>query len=113
MHLTAPQALQTLKDSNQLFAEVFNHGTLSVEVYKPEKVDHQQPHDRDEIYVVIAGNGDFYLNGKVFSFTAGDFIFVPAGIEHRFMNFTHDFSTWVFFYGPVGGENKGDKTNND
>ena len=31
-------------------------------------------------------------------------IFVPAGIEHRFENFTDDFSTWVIFYGPAGGE---------
>ena len=24
--------------------------------------------------------------------------------EYRFVNFTDDFSTWVFFYGPDGGE---------
>ncbi len=36
--------------------------------------------------------------------STGDFLFVPAGVEHRFENFTSDFATWVFFYGPVGGE---------
>jgi len=34
----------------------------------------------------------------------GDVIFAPAGIEHRFENFSDDFVTWVIFYGPVGGE---------
>lgn len=46
-----------------------------------------------------------FLNGEItVEFQAGDFLFVPAGIEHRFINFTDDFSTWVIFYGPVGGE---------
>jgi len=31
-------------------------------------------------------------------------LFVAAGEEHRFTEFTDDFATWVFFYGPEGGE---------
>jgi len=31
-------------------------------------------------------------------------LFVPAGVEHRFEHFSEDFSTWVVFYGPRGGE---------
>ena len=31
-------------------------------------------------------------------------LFVKAGHEHRFENFTDDFATWVIFYGPDGGE---------
>ena len=107
MLISIKQALQELKESPSEFKELFTHGTLSVEIYKPEKVDKQQPHERDEIYVVIAGAGTFYLNGKRSSFQAGDFIFVPAFAEHRFEDFTDDFSTWVFFYGPQGGENAG------
>ena len=34
----------------------------------------------------------------------GQVLFVPAGIEHRFEDFSDDFSTWVIFYGPAGGE---------
>jgi mannose-6-phosphate isomerase-like protein (cupin superfamily) len=34
----------------------------------------------------------------------GEVLFVPAGIEHRFEDFSDDFATWVFFYGPEGGE---------
>jgi mannose-6-phosphate isomerase-like protein (cupin superfamily) len=104
MHLSSSSALEQLGTAQQLFLEVFQHGTLSVEVYQPIEKDHQQPHDRDEVYVIIAGEGDFYSDGNWCKFKAGDFLFVPAGVEHRFENFTSDFSTWVIFYGPKGGE---------
>lgn len=106
MQVKPTDALQSLFEQNKLFVEVFKHGTLSVEVYKPQAVDLQQPHDRDEVYVIIAGEGEFVNNGLRTNFKAGDFLFVPAGVEHRFENFSADFATWVLFYGPVGGEEK-------
>lgn len=77
---------------------------MSVEIYRPINIDPQIPHKQDEIYVIISGSGDFFLNGEVNSFQQGDILFVPAGAEHRFVNFTDDFATWVIFYGPEGGE---------
>jgi mannose-6-phosphate isomerase-like protein (cupin superfamily) len=104
MQITAAAALAALQDQQKLFVEVFQHGTLSVEMYKPKDKDLQQPHDRDEVYIVLSGSGTFFLEGKTVIFQAGDFLFVPAGAEHRFVDFTDDFATWVLFYGPVGGE---------
>jgi mannose-6-phosphate isomerase-like protein (cupin superfamily) len=98
------KARELLKESAGVFTKVFQHGSLVAEFYKPEKIDCQKPHDRDEIYVVTSGSGTFTNEGKLWQFKTGDFLFVPAGAEHRFENFTDDFSTWVFFYGPVGGE---------
>jgi mannose-6-phosphate isomerase-like protein (cupin superfamily) len=37
----------------------------------------------------------------------GDVLFVPAGVIHRFEEFTDDFAVWVLFYGPEGGEVRG------
>ena len=97
-------ATKLLKKSKSVFVELFKHGTLVVELYKPDKTDKQQPHNRDEVYVIASGTGMFF-NGTIRrKFKAGDFLFVAAGVEHRFEKFTEDFSTWVFFYGPVGGE---------
>ena len=111
MHITPDKAMDLLKESNESFLTLFDHGSLQLEIYKPHHVDMQTPHDRDEVYVVVSGTVEF-LNGKdKVHFGPGDFLFVPAGIEHRFVNFTDDFSTWVIFYGPKGGESQLPKEN--
>lgn len=86
------------------FVELFQHGTLSVEFYAPRGADKQKPHTRDEVYVVISGSGIFRVGEERRPFEAGEVLFARAGIEHRFEDFTSDFATWVFFYGPEGGE---------
>ncbi|MEO1262477.1 MAG: DinB family protein [Bacteroidota bacterium] len=80
------------------FVTLLENGEMYIEIYEPKNVDLQQPHDQDEIYVVISGSGIFYNNGERRPFKTGDLIFVPAGIEHRFEDFTDDFKTWVVFY---------------
>lgn len=82
----------------------FEHGTLQVKMYRPVAQDPQKPHARDEIYVVARGSGWFVNGQSRHPFHTGDVLFVPAGIEHRFVEFTADFCTWVMFYGPEGGE---------
>ena len=80
-------------------------GELQVELYVPQDEDFQKPHSRDECYVVIQGSGKFQMGGEVVPFEPGDFLFVPAGMEHRFFDFGHSLETWVIFYGPEGGTN--------
>jgi mannose-6-phosphate isomerase-like protein (cupin superfamily) len=92
------------KREERKFATVFEHGTLEVEIYTPKDVDRQQPHSRDEVYVIARGKGEFVQGDQRVKFTAGDFLFAPAGVPHRFEKFSKDFATWVMFYGPVGGE---------
>jgi len=88
----------------KLYAEMFRHGTLTLEIYAPKGVDLQQPHTRDEIYVVAAGRGWFSVSGRRFEFVPGDTLFAAAGEVHRFEDFTDDLLVWVVFYGPEGGE---------
>ena len=77
---------------------------LSIEIYAPLGRDPQTPHDRDEVYFVISGSGDFVVAGERRRCGAGDALFVAASVAHRFENFSEDFATWVVFYGPPGGE---------
>lgn len=86
------------------FTTAFEHGNLLVEVFAPRGTDTQQPHTRDEAYIVIQGSGEFVNGDERLPFAPGDFLFAAAGEVHRFENFTDDFVTWVIFYGPEGGE---------
>ena len=106
MQISVEEGLKQLQDSGNLFVELFQHGTLVLEIYQPVGTDQQKPHERDEVYIVISGKGDFLCGDSIHPFQPGDFLFVPAGVEHRFLNFSEDFHTWVIFYGPRGGENK-------
>jgi len=90
--------------ADNLAVPVFAHGTLEVELYAPSGVDPQQPHDRDEAYVVARGTATFVDDGTRSSVEPGAFIFVAAGRPHRFESMSADFAVWVLFYGPVGGE---------
>jgi mannose-6-phosphate isomerase-like protein (cupin superfamily) len=105
MRSNPKEALEILAgQSGKQFCELFKHGSLGLEIYKPVGVDRQTPHSRDEVYVVISGSGQFVCAGLRQPFQAGEFLFVPAGVEHRFEDFSSDFATWVIFYGPEGGE---------
>lgn len=80
------------------------HGTMKIGLYAPRDRDVQGPHKQDELYIVISGTGDFVKHTERRSFAPHDVIFVEAGIEHRFENFSADFATWVIFWGAQGGE---------
>jgi len=103
--IAAYDALQSIaRADGRRFNEVFRHGTLVVEIYAPVDRDPQTPHTRDEAYIVISGTGIFASDRGRQSFGPGDFLFAPAGVQHRFEDFSRDFATWVLFYGPEGGE---------
>ena len=85
-------------------AAVYEHGSLLLKLFAPRGTDPQPPHTRDELYVVAQGHGIF-VNGDVrHPFSPGDVLFVPAGVAHRFEEFSDDLMLWVVFYGPEGGE---------
>ena len=85
-------------------AQIFHRGSLDLRYYRPVAVDRQQPHTQDEIYFVCSGQGQFRRDGETVHCKTGDVLFVAAGIEHRFVDFSPDFAVWVVFYGPEGGE---------
>lgn len=106
-HIPLTDAIAALqKESAQKFTVLMQHGSMSVEYFSPDKIDTQTPHKQDELYVIASGSGTFCRNGERVPFHKGDVLFVPAGMEHRFENFTGDFATWVIFYGKQGGEAK-------
>lgn len=64
---------------------------LEVGVYvlvAPEP-DRQQPHDDDEMYVVLEGSGVLDVAGELIELNEGQAAFVPAHVEHRFSGYEH------------------------
>jgi mannose-6-phosphate isomerase-like protein (cupin superfamily) len=81
------------------FLRLLRTADFDLNLYKPDGVDRQAPHKRAEAYIVASGTGVFMCDGTTRSVAPGDLLFVPAGVEHRFVDFTDDFSTWVIFFG--------------
>ena len=74
---------------------------LEVGVYvlvAPEP-DRQQPHEDDEVYVVLEGSGTLEVEGESFPVKEGAAVFVQAGAEHRFTSY-ESLSVLVIFTKP-------------
>ena len=103
--MTTERALELVAQSDdRAYGVLLAHGTMELGFYKPDGVDPQNPHDQDEIYIVRSGTGIFVCGDERRPFEAGEALFVPAGVVHRFEAFSDDFGAWVVFYGPSGGE---------
>jgi len=101
---SAAEAARAKIAHGRRYAEILRHGSLEVRWYAPKAHDPQAPHERDEIYVVASGTGLFHRGPEKIRFGPNDLLFVPAGMEHRFEDFSDDFAAWVVFWGPQGGE---------
>ena len=62
---------------------------IGVYVLVAPEPDRQQPHDDDEIYIVLEGSGVLDVNGQKVELREGRALFVPAGAEHRFSGYEH------------------------
>jgi mannose-6-phosphate isomerase-like protein (cupin superfamily) len=62
---------------------------LGVYVLVAPEPDRQQPHEDDEVYVVLEGSGVLEIEGETVQLREGHAVFVPAGAEHRFIGYEH------------------------
>ena len=98
---------QKLASSGQDALSLFQHGDANVLLFVPGDSDTQNAHKRDELYFIQSGHGIFKRGGETVRFNAGDMLFVPAGVAHRFASFSAEFKAWVIFFGPEGGAKTG------
>ena len=57
---------------------------LGVYVLVAPEPDRQQPHEDDEVYVVLDGTGVLMIEGEPVPVRPGQAVFVPAGADHQF-----------------------------
>jgi mannose-6-phosphate isomerase-like protein (cupin superfamily) len=62
---------------------------IGVYVLVAPEPDRQQPHEDDEVYVVLEGSGALDVEGEQTRLQEGEAIFVPAGADHRWVGYEH------------------------
>jgi mannose-6-phosphate isomerase-like protein (cupin superfamily) len=75
---------------------------LGVYVLVAPEPDHQQPHEDDEVYVVLEGTGVLEVEGEQVPVKEGSAVFVEAGAEHRFTAYEHLSVLVIFERKPAG-----------
>jgi mannose-6-phosphate isomerase-like protein (cupin superfamily) len=82
---------ERLREAGGGYEIVHESAGLEVGVYSlvaPEP-DRQQPHDDDELYIVLEGAGVLEVGGEQVAVKEGKAVFVEAGAEHRFTAYEH------------------------
>jgi mannose-6-phosphate isomerase-like protein (cupin superfamily) len=73
---------------------------LGVYVLVAPEPDRQQPHEDDEVYVVLDGNGVLEIEGAAVPLVTGQAVFVPAGADHAFTAYEQLSVLVIFARGP-------------
>jgi mannose-6-phosphate isomerase-like protein (cupin superfamily) len=60
---------------------------IGVYVLVAPEPDRQQPHEDDEVYIVLEGAGVLEVEGQKVELREGHALFVPAHAEHRFSGY--------------------------
>ncbi len=99
-HIKLSDAQAASPTPGSLAATLAQFPDAVLEYYAPAGDDAQNPHTRDEIYVIAQGSGALVIDGRKHAFQTGDVFYVPAHAPHVFIECSADFGTWVLFYGP-------------
>src|SRR5215831_7023965 len=95
---TSPSSAISRIPAGARSVSLFRHGTLELKISLPLAPNVQTPHVQDELYFIVRGNGVLFHGGERSSFGTGDVLFVAAGVEHHFEDFSEDLLIWVVFY---------------
>ena len=95
-------SLEKIKNSNSYFHTFINKDSLAagVLVLQPGEEDTQEPHDSDEVYYVIAGDGFLKIKGKDYKVSKGKLFFVAKDVKHYFHGNKKELKVLYFFGGP-------------
>jgi mannose-6-phosphate isomerase-like protein (cupin superfamily) len=84
---------------NSEFLNFFDLQHLQVGILrlKPGEKDTQEPHESDEIYLVLEGDGFIEIGKKAYIIKRDLFVYVPARLKHRFYGNTREILVVYFF----------------
>ncbi len=93
--------IEKIKKSNNYFHTFINKQSLAagVLVLKPGEEDTQVPHESDEVYFIIKGDGFLKIKNKDYSVDPNKMYFVAKNIEHFFHGNKKELVVLYFFGG--------------
>ncbi|AFS81201.1 cupin [Candidatus Nitrosopumilus koreensis AR1] len=96
------QYLEKTKNGSDYFYTFINRESLAVGVLtlQPGEEDTQTPHESDEVYYVISGNGFLRIKDNDYKVSKDKLFFVAKDIEHYFHGNTKELKVLYFFGGP-------------
>ena len=94
--------IEKIKNSDEYFHTFINKQSLAagVLVLQPGEEDTQEPHQSDEVYFIIKGNGFLKIKNKDYPVEQNKMYFVGKKIEHYFHGNTKELVVLYFFGGP-------------
>ena len=94
--------LEKINNNSSYFQTFINKDSLAagVLVLKPGEEDTQTPHDSDEVYYVISGDGFLKIKDKDYKVSKDKLFFVAKDVEHFFHGNTKELKVLYFFGGP-------------
>ena len=91
--------VERIKDNSSFFHTFINKQSLAVGVLvlEPGNVDTQEPHDGDEVYFVLSGDGYLKINNKNYQVSKDKLFFVAKDTKHCFYGNTRELKVLYFF----------------
>jgi mannose-6-phosphate isomerase-like protein (cupin superfamily) len=85
--------------AGELYLEFLRRDSMSCGLYvlEPGADDLQEPHQQDEVYVVVAGRARLSMADQDQPVGPGSVLFVARAVPHRFHDVTERLSVLVFF----------------
>jgi mannose-6-phosphate isomerase-like protein (cupin superfamily) len=85
--------------TGELYLEFLRRDSMSCGLYvlEPGADDPQEPHQEDEVYVVLSGRARLAVAGQDQPVEPGSVLFVARTVPHRFHDVTERLSVLVFF----------------
>jgi len=95
-------SIKKIKKSSTYFHTFINKSSLAtgVLVLKPGEEDTQTPHDSDEVYYIISGDGFLKIKDKDYKVSKDKVFFVAKDVEHYFHGNKKELKVLYFFGGP-------------
>ncbi len=93
--------IEKIKNGNEYFHTFINRTNLAVGVLvlQPGEEDTQEPHENDEVYLILKGDGFLKIKDKDYPISKNKIYFVAKNIKHYFHQNSKELVVLYFFGG--------------